>query len=137
VRGETREIAQAAHRIPFTSWDLSPDGSKVAVVHNDDDTITIVQLESGQERVVRVDGWRYFEFVSWSADGNGFFATGSTAIGTGYPALLRVDADGRVHVLRQHPNEWHVRLHASPDGQSLAFAKVSFHGNAWMIEGFR
>jgi hypothetical protein len=27
--------------------------------------------------------------------------------------------------------------HASPDGRFVAYAKLSFHGNAWLVEGFR
>lgn len=137
ARGEVRDVARTAHRVPFTNWDLSPDGRRVAVVHNDDNAITIVRLDSGSEEVVRVDGWTNFEFVSWTARGDGFFVSGSAALGIGYPVLLHVDMQGRARVLRQHPHEWHVMPHASPDGRFVAFAKVSFHGNAWLVEGFR
>ena len=55
---------------------------------------------------------------------------------TNYDAILHVDLDGQVHVLRGKTNEWHVRPVASPDGRRLAFATMPFHGNVWMIEDF-
>jgi Tol biopolymer transport system component len=135
-RGDTHEVARTEHRAPFTHFDLSPDGTKVAVVHNDDDRIIIVDLATGEESFVVVHGWNMFEFVSWTAQGDGFFVNAGFAMASSYPLLLSVDLDGRSRVLRRNPSEWYVYPLASPDGRHLAFASMSFHGNAWLIEEF-
>lgn len=135
--GQLREVAHTAHRIPFTNWDLSRDGKHIAIVHNDDNTITIVSMDGTRDRIVNVRGWRNFEYVAWTVDGSGLFINSGSAGAESFPALLRVDLAGVAHVLRQQPSEWHVGPTPSPDGKFLAFASMSFHGNAWLIEGFR
>jgi len=139
VQGKGPELVRIEDRPPFTNWDLSPDGTQVAVVHNDDDSIRIVTLATGEERVLHLNEWQGFEFISWAADGAGLFISGggmNVYLDSGYPALLRVGLDGQVHVLREKANEWHIRPMASPDGRRLAFATMPFHGNVWMIEDF-
>ncbi len=135
--GQLREVARTHHRIPFTNWDLSPDGRRLAVVHNDDNTITVLGVDGGQDRVVAVRGWSNFEFIAWTPDGSGFFINAGSARAESFPALLRVDREGRAYVLRQQPSEWHVHPKPSPNGRFVAFASMSFHGNAWLIQGFR
>ena len=138
VQGKGPELARIEDRPPFTNWDLSPDGTQVAVVHRDDDSIRIVTLATGEERVLRLTEWQGFEFISWTVNGAGFYINGGGKKNRGltYPVLLRVDLDGQVHVLREKANEWHTRPVASPDGRRLAFATMPFHGNVWMIEDF-
>jgi len=139
LQGKGPELVRIEDRPPFINWDLSPDGTQVAVVHNDDDSIRIVMLATGEERVLRLDDWQGFEFISWAADGTGLFISGggkNAYPGFTYPALLRVALDGQVHVLREKANEWHIKPVASPDGRRLAFATMPFHGNVWMIENF-
>jgi Tol biopolymer transport system component len=131
------ELAATAHREPFTHFDLSPDGIRVAVIHNDDNKILILDLETGAETAITVEGWSKFEYISWTAEGNGFFVNaGFGARAQHYAALIRVDMDGRSHVLRDVPWQWQVRPKASPDGRYLAYASMPFHGNAWLLEGF-
>ena len=139
VQGKGPELARIEDRPPFINWGLSPDGTQVAVVHNDDDSIRIVTLATGKERVLRLNEWQGFEFVSWAIDGTGLFINGggkNRYTNLYYPALLRVALDGQVHVLREKANEWHIYPVASPDGRRLAFATMPFHGNVWMIEDF-
>jgi hypothetical protein len=131
-----RELLRILHRAPFTKWDLSPDGTKVAVVHNDDDSIRIIDLESGEEAVLKVKGESGFEYVAWTSDGQGFYVNAGFAIAQGYPKLIHVDMEGNASLIRQRPNEWHVFPEPSPDGRYLAFASMPIHGNAWLIRGF-
>ena len=134
--GEPRELTRISYRAPFTTWDISPDGSTAAVVHNDDNVVRLVELASGRETAIEVDDWRSFEMVAWAADGSGLFLDANSSEGGFSHALLHIDMDGQAHVLRERPNEWHVYPVASPDGRYLAFASMPFHGNAWLIEGF-
>jgi serine/threonine protein kinase len=134
--GDTEELLRISYRIPFTNWELSPDGTKIAVVHNDDDTIRIISVPSGEEKTIRVKGWDNFEFVTWAADGQRLFINAGFARAGRYPDLLSVDLDGNVTVLRHAPYHWHVQPVASPDGKYVAFSCMPFHGNAWLITDF-
>jgi Tol biopolymer transport system component len=136
VQGKGPELARIDDRPPFINWALSPDGTQVAVVHNDDDSIRIVTLATGEERVLRLTEWHGgFEFISWARNGTGWFVNGRVdQLLFNRDAILRVDLDGQVHVLRGKTNEWHIMPVASPDGRRLAFATMPFHGNVWMIE---
>ena len=133
--GEARELIRVTRGTSFTNWSLSPNGETVAIVHNDDNRIRLVELASGAETTIEVADWSAFEFIDWSADGSGLFVNAGFATSGTYPVLLRVDLDGTTHLLRQALNEWHVRPYASPDGRSLAFGRMPFHGNAWLITG--
>lgn len=136
IQGRGNELARTKAKPPFNNWDLSPDGTQVAMVHNDDYRIRIITLLSGEEREVYVKEWSGFEYISWAADGKGFYVNGHYARGISHPALLYVDLKGRAKVLRQNPHEWHIMPVLSPDGRYLAFSTMPFHGNVWMIEGF-
>ncbi len=137
VYGIGRELQAVEDRPPFSEWDLSPDGERVALVHNEGD-VRIINLEDGVERQVIRDGWSFGEYVAWSADGSGVIVDGNPERSRYFrKALLYLPLDGRdVTVLRQEPSEWHVRIAPSPDGRWLAFGLMVFSGNAWMIEDF-
>ncbi len=135
-RGPSSVLARIADRPPFVGWDLSPDGSRVAVVNHFDNIIRIVSLRDGSQKGIQANGWAGFEFISWAADGKAVFVNGGFSKGGSYPALLRVELDGSVHVLRQKPSEWHTFVAASRDGHYLGFSSMLFHSNAWMMENF-
>ena len=126
----------AQDRPPFSNWDVSPDGSAIALVHNDNNQLRILDLGTKQERSIRVDGWHGFEHVAWAADGKALYLNGSSPKKVGYAALLRVDLLGHVSVLRQKEYEWHASPVPSRDGRRLAFAVMPFHGNVWVLENF-
>jgi serine/threonine protein kinase len=136
IQGRGNELARIKARPPFNNWALSPDGTQVAVVHNDDNRIRVITLLTGEEKEVYVKDWSGFEFISWAADGKGFYVNGGDAKGISYPALLYIDMNGQAKALRQNPYEWHIKPFLSPDGRYLAFSTMPFHGNVWMIEGF-
>ena len=51
-----------------------------------------------------MDQWSNFEFVSWTANGDGFFVNaGFAARSEHHAALIRVDSDGRSHILETLP----------------------------------
>jgi Tol biopolymer transport system component len=134
--GDTEELLRISNRIPFTNWELSPDGTKIAVVHLDDDTIRIFSLPSGEEQIIHVKGWASFEFVTWAANGERLFINAGFALAGRYPDLLSVDMEGNATVLRHAPHHWHVHPVTSPDGKYVAFSCMPFHGNAWLITDF-
>jgi Tol biopolymer transport system component len=134
--GNAQELLRISHRAPFTTWDLSPDGSTLAVVHNDDDAVRLISLSSGQERTLTVQGWTSFEFVSWAGDGQRLFLNAGFNIAGKLADLISVDLQGNASILRQAASQWHVRPVTSPDGRYVAFSSMPFHGNAWLITEF-
>ncbi len=134
--GNAQELLRISHRAPFTNWDLSPDGSTLAVVHNDDDAVRLISLPSGQEKILRVQGWTSFEFVSWAGDGQRLFLNAGFNIAGKLADLISVDLQGNASILRQAVSQWHVDPVTSPDGRYVAFSSMPFHGNAWLITEF-
>ncbi len=135
VYGLGRELVSIEVKSFFANWDLSPDGERIALVHNDG-RLRIITIEDGGEREIKWDDWAIGEFVTWSPDGSGVIVDGLQH-GTQRlkKDLLNVSLEtDEVHLLRREPNQWHVHPSISPDGLRVAFGLMVFSGNAWMIE---
>jgi len=132
--GKGRELGRTAWSpVILGDWDVSPDGSAVALpIHNESSrTIRIVPLGAARahakERSVVVDAWAGVSGVTWAADGRGFFAGVSNDTGSD---LLYVDMEGHATVLRQTVTGiWGV---PSPDGSKLAFVDHTIDSNVWL-----
>jgi len=136
VYGLGRELMTVESRSFFYQWDLSHDGKRIALVHNDG-RLRIINIEDGAEREIVRDGWNLGEFVSWLPDGSGVIVDGTRqeAQITSRKGLLYVSLESEeVRFLRRERNQWHVRPSISPDGHWIAFGLMVFSGNAWMIE---
>jgi Tol biopolymer transport system component len=117
-------------------WDLSPDGSSVALVMPDGrkDRIRIVSLTGGASRDVTVDGWSNLEGgPHWSADGKGWFCSSQSEA---KEVLLYVNLEGHAQVLWRQASGGGIYGMQSPDGRYLAFGAWTKGSNAWMIENF-
>jgi Tol biopolymer transport system component len=133
MKGRGRELAGMEIEPAMTiSWDLSPDGSRVAISR--EGRIRLLSLRNGVTTDLAVRGWNSFVEVDWSADGNALFVSSQTPQDT---TLLRVDLRGEPRAL------WHQKLNfmgtkgiPSPDGRHLALAGWTTDSNAWMIENF-
>ena len=136
VAGRGDELLRVEDKPPFTFWDLSPEGTHVAMVHRDD-RIRLIELSSGAETELAPEGWMGGEYVAWSADGKSLFLDGAPLGSTVFKMELHhMTLEGEVHVLRRRTNEWNVLPVPSPDGRYLAFAAMVFSGNAMLLEGF-
>ena len=131
VGGPTR-IASPAGTIE--RWDLSPDGSRLALVGDDSrkGRVRLIEVESGSSHDVTLPEGSSAEDISWAADGSSLLVATSSV--RGY-AILRLHLDGRSDVLWTGANApSHPVL--SPDGKRLAFSLAIHSSNAWMIENF-
>lgn len=115
-------------------WDLSPDGSSVAIVDLDEhqDNIRVVQLRDGSSRLIGLGGSEHLSGISWSADGKGWFVTSSSVRGA---TIFRVSSNGGVSELWTTSSLLGAPL-ASPDGKNLAFTISTFNSNVWVVENF-
>jgi Tol biopolymer transport system component len=135
LRGRTGELVRLATD-PEESpvWDLSPDGSTVAIVDLDEhkDRIRLVELKNGTARSIAASHSERFSGISWSADGRSWFVTSSSLRGS---AVLQVSLEGKVSELWRSSTMLAAPL-VSPDGKNLAFSSSTYNSNAWVIENF-
>ncbi len=135
VQGRKGELARVeTGSPPYSFWDLSPDGSRIAF---DDiwgtDRIRIVPLTGGKAQELALKGWLLISSLGWSPDGTGLFVTGLSSKANSL--LQYVSLNGEAQTLHTAAT-WLEKLVASPDGRYLAFGQVIADSNAWMIENF-
>jgi DNA-binding winged helix-turn-helix (wHTH) protein/Tol biopolymer transport system component len=139
IRGKGQELARQeialGPEIAESNWDLSPDGSRIALAIPEclPARIRILPLANGTLQDIRVTGWSAFQSMEWAADGKGWFVASRSA---GANTLLFVDPQGHAYPLRQTAGGYDTYAIPSPDGHRLAFLEYTTTNNAWMIENF-
>jgi DNA-binding winged helix-turn-helix (wHTH) protein/Tol biopolymer transport system component len=128
-------------------WDLSSDGSRIAIVKYSTGVINILPLGRQASQEIVVKGWNSLFSLNWAADGKNLYASSQTKKGS---VLLRVDPTGKASVLWERrgsiapwnrpfgepgelPAPWAL---PSPDGRHLAIYNWSLSANMWMLENF-
>jgi eukaryotic-like serine/threonine-protein kinase len=132
-RGRMAEVIRlAADPSGLPAWDLSPDGSTVAIVDLDEhkEQIRLVEVNSGSSRAISCGRSANLSGISWSADGSGWFVTNSSPREA---AILHVSLTGAVSKLWTTSTSVGTPL-ASPDGRNLAFSLTAYNSNVWVIE---
>jgi eukaryotic-like serine/threonine-protein kinase len=137
VQGKGRVLARTDVNLAWDqdNWDLSPDGSQIALLPagEQEGIIRLLFLDGRPARDITVKGWGGLQSMDWAADGKGWYVSSGSAQGAD---LLYIDMNGRARVLRPQPGSFQTWGIPSPDGQHLAFLEWSSTGNAWMIEDF-
>jgi len=115
------------------SWDLSPDGSRIAYAEFNWSSASIHIRELGQPitRDIPLPSLAGLSTLTWSADGKSLFFTTFAVTGS---SLFHVTLDGRYRLLYKGAKEVEAPR-ASPDGRYLAFGDVVSASNVWLIEG--
>jgi WD40 repeat protein len=115
-------------------WDVSPDGTRIALTRSADAPIEIFRVSGGLAREITSKGWTTTESLTWTADGRGLFISG---LSHNLESLLRIDLDGQVHPLWSSRSGLISVGACSPDGRHLAITQSQqVSGNIWMIEDF-
>jgi Tol biopolymer transport system component len=149
LKGRGRELAKFDIDLNVTyRWDLSPDGTRLAILKYSDGAIHILPIGGQSSQKIAVKGWNNLQSVSWDANGKSLFASSLTPSSA---VLLRVSFQGKANILWEQKGgiaagrpwsdeplggpsaPWAV---ASPDGRHLAIYSWSFSSNMWMIENF-
>jgi serine/threonine protein kinase len=140
IKGRGQEIARLpGYQAPEPRWDLSPDGTRIAVVDERKlvGEIQILNLADRRITVLPVRGWKwqFLSQISWAANGKGLFALAQSASSM---AILSLDANGTSRVLYEMPtgSGWISSLVPSPDGRSLAFTRRMFIHDVMLLENF-
>jgi Tol biopolymer transport system component len=116
------------------TWDLSPDGSRIAYAEFTwrSASIHVRELRANTTRDIPLKGMTELSTLSWSSDGKSFFATTFALTGS---SLFHVTLDGKYRVLYKGAKEVEG-ARPSPDGRYLAFGDVVSASNVWLVEGF-
>jgi Tol biopolymer transport system component/DNA-binding winged helix-turn-helix (wHTH) protein len=114
-------------------WDLSPDGSRIAILKNRAGQIQILWLNGQVPQEITIKGWRALTTLAWAADGNGLFV--SSFIGRG-SVLLSVDLQGNARLLWEDKGGLGTYAVPSPDGRHVAMQGFTEDANIWMMENF-
>jgi hypothetical protein len=142
VAGEGPELARTAWSPSVTlDWDVSPDGSQMAIPnHNPQDAkIRLVRLTNEvpgvAEKTVTLIGLADLFGVTWTADGQGWYVsvrTATSGILAGH--LFYVDPQG--HWTHLSGPALPSFLVPSPDGRQVVFPQDTAQSNACLFHGF-
>jgi serine/threonine protein kinase/dipeptidyl aminopeptidase/acylaminoacyl peptidase len=148
VNGRGRELMRFATRpTPDAeyAWDLSPDGTRIAILRRSEATIHILSLSRQTSEDVIGKRLISLETVDWAANGRGLFVS---SVREGGSALLHLDLKGDSHLLWESKGTVEPGITAfvggpsapwvvpSPDGRHLAICVWSLNANIWMMENF-
>jgi Tol biopolymer transport system component len=134
VKGRGHDLAELnTEPAADYQWDLSPDGTRIAVLKSRDSRIQILSLSNRAGQEITVKRWNFLTSAVWAADGKGLFVSSRNAQG---PVLLSVDLQGNARVLWEHAGNAETYGVPSPDGRHLALQRWIVDGNMWMMENF-
>src|SRR5215472_3303076 len=135
LQGRKKELARVSNNLDFRNWDLSPDGSRVALPMFDfkAGNVRILPLDGGPQRTLSAMPWTQLSTIAWAADGTSLFLASSSSRGS---SILRMDSESNTKLLFKQPG-WDIpSLVPSPDGHWLAIGAVQSNFNAWTIASF-
>ncbi len=114
-------------------WDLSRDGSHIAVLKKREGPIQILSLNGSAPREITVKGWNLLTNAAWTTDGKGLFVSSFNERGS---VLLSVDMRGNARILWEQLGGINTYALPSPDGRHLAMLSWTNNTNMWMMENF-
>lgn len=133
--GSGYELARGPSIGPFVafSWDLAPDGKRIAYVDRAKNVIGLIDLDRSPLRrtELRVDWHQPPQGVSWDVDGKGLYVT---CFEENDSSTLHVALDGSAILLRYQPGNASAWAYPSPDGRHLLLADSTRAGNVWLLE---
>jgi len=114
-------------------WQLSPDGTRVALFEPSEGSIHLLTLKRQQSRAISLKNWKALSNLTWAADGRSLLISNATPQGS---ALLRIGLRGNVRKLWQQKGDLSTMGLPSPDGRQLALMSWTVASNVWMLEDF-
>ena len=135
MQGRKTALIRVSADADIRGWDLSPDGSRVALPVFDWKAadVRILPLDGGAPRTLSAMPWTQLHAIAWAADGKSLFLASNSSRGSW---IVRMDSTGNTKLLFKQPGMDIYALAPSPDGHSLAFGAVQSNFNAWTIASF-
>jgi len=119
----------------FIEWDLSPDGSRIALpLEGSQSIVRIINLDTNEVTNKEIRPGCDPQFASWRRDGQALFVTAMCAGENQYKLFLS-ELDDSTYQLMESPNEWFGNPVVSPDGRRVAFSVKAQTVDVWMLEG--
>ncbi|SRR5579883_293170 len=117
------------------NWDLSPDGTMVALALNktDGSVIRIIDLGKKNTRDIPIAGSPVIQSLDWSPDARGWYVSSPSLNGATLSFLKRT---GEIFKLRDQPGSLISWAVPSRDGHLLAILEWTVTSNAWMLDTF-
>jgi hypothetical protein len=138
IQGRGRELARVEidpdydTRVNNLLWNVSPDGTRLALAPGPAGPIEIRSLRGQPTQVIRAKDLNHLHVLIWAADGNGLFVSKVTKGGN---EILHVDLQGNTHLLWKSIG-WPTFASPSQDGRYLAINAFQQTANMWMMENF-
>jgi Tol biopolymer transport system component len=132
LQGRGRELARFDTQGKFT-FDLSHDGTRLAVSDYPQGSIHILSLQGDAEQLIPAKFSHLMGDISWAADGKGLYVSD---LAKSSAVLSYLELNGRTHVLWQNRGGGGMWARPSPDGHHLAIASFSTNNNFVMMENF-
>jgi Tol biopolymer transport system component len=133
--GRKNEVTKFSGNDPyFLNWNISPDGSQIAVTFFDYKTgdITILPVKGGSPQKISLLPVQELGPIAWSPDGKSFLVGSFSSRGS---SVYRFEPGKTPTLLWK--TVWEVDiLVPSPDGEHLAIGPDIYDANAWIIPNF-
>ncbi len=139
VNGRGKELARMeVDSIKDYDWDLSPDGSRIAIHKSTEAPIQIISIAGQATKQLNATGWNSIENLHWAADGKGLYSASRTVDSS---VLLYLDLQGNTRVVWEQNGTMGNESAGtsgipSPDGRHLAMMGYALNANMWMLEDF-
>ena len=95
--------------------------------------ISLLGVNGGSTKEIRVPGSETLDSVSWTHNGKGLYVSGRVP---GSSVLLRVDLLGSSRLLWKQDGGLGTYAIPSPDGRHLALLGWTLNSNIWEMENF-
>ena len=133
-KGRKGEVAQfAIDPNGQYAWDVSPDGATIVILKSSQAKISLLSLNSGGSKEIRVNGADNADSVVWMQSGKGLLVSSRIPRSS---VLLHVDLAGNSHLLWKKDGGIGTFGIPSPDGRHLAMLGWTLNSNIWEMEKF-
>jgi hypothetical protein len=115
------------------AWQVSPDGSWIAIAKRHGKTIRLVPLGKNQARTIDLNGYSNLTDLNWAVNSRSLFVS---RLGTAGATLLHVDLEGNAEPIWQQSQTTSSWGLSSPDARHLVIATETRETDVWMIRNF-
>ncbi len=115
------------------AWQISPDGSWIAITKRRESTIRLAPLGKNQARTININGYSGLTDLTWAVNSRSLFVSSQ---GPGGATLLHVDLEGNAQPIWLQPQTTTFWGFPSPDARHLAISGESRETSVWMIGNF-